>query len=203
MKVSVDFSKLTDAELEVRVGHILTMMTANLNFPEPSPDLETIQSTLSTYSTSLKNVVNGTPKDTIKKNNLRKTLEDQLHDLGYYVQVTSGGNAELITSTGFDMHKPKEPVGPLDKPEYLKVTPGKNSGTIQLKCSTVAHATYYVFEYRELIDGETTNWKQFSSSKSKTLLTGLTNGKQYAFRAAGAASDPSRVWSDQIISYVL
>jgi len=60
----------------------------------------------------------------------------------------------------------------------------------------------YSFEYAEAPDG-TLNWIHKTSTRHKILIEGLTSGKQYVFRIAGAVSYPSRVWSDQILTFVI
>jgi len=64
-------------------------------------------------------------------------------------------------------------------------------------------ADFYEFEHTELPITPTSYWTKDTTKKRKYEKTGLDSGKQYAFRVAGAGSDPSRVYSDIITSYVL
>lgn len=41
------------------------------------------------------------------------------------------------------------------------------------------------------------------TTKHKVVIDGLTRGQAYAIRVAAAGSAPGRVWSDEIISYVM
>ncbi len=204
-KVSIDFSsgKFPDADLSVKINQILDKMTGNLTFPDPVPTLDAIRAANVSYYQALDNVKDGSREDTVIKNNLRKSLEADLHQLGDYVQRMSGGDEALILSSGFDVHKKHEAVGPLSKATNLVVKPGSNKGSMELSCNVVDHATFYVFEYHELPSENANGWVQTTTTKRKVLLDGLTSGKQYAFRVAGAGSDPSRNWSDEINSYVL
>ena len=69
--------------------------------------------------------------------------------------------------------------------------------------STFCIAYFYEFEYTEMPLAPTPNWIQKTCTKRRLLLEGLTSGKQYAFRVAGAGSDPSRIYSEIATSYVL
>jgi len=204
-KVAIDFStgKYSDADLSVKANQILDKMTNNKAFPEPEPTLDSIRATNASYYQALDQVKDGSREDTAIKNDLRKELEDQLRQLGDYVQRLSDGDQAVILSSGFDVHKKHEQIGPLLKPANLVVKPGSNKGSMELTCNVVAHASFYVFEHRELPSENGNGWLQTTSTKRKVLLSGLTSGKQYAFRVAGAGSDPARNWSDEISSYVL
>jgi len=204
-KVAIDFSssKYTDAELSIKANQILDKMTNNKAFPEPDPTLDIVRTTNASYYQSLDQVKDGSREDTVIKNNLRKELEDQLRQLGDYVQRVSEGDQAVILSSGFDVHKKHEQIGPLQKPTNLIVKPGSNKGSMELACNVVAHAAFYVFEHRELPSENGNGWIQTTSTKRKVLLSGLTSGKQYAFRVAAAGADPARNWSDEINSYVL
>ena len=137
------------------------------------------------------------------KNQKRKTLEDLLQDLAVYVNQTANGNEAMLISSGFDLAKKSEPIGPLPAPENLKITPGKSKGSLQLSCASVSGAKSYGFEYR-LINSESENgWVRVDSTKRKVLLTDLSRGKQYAFRVLAIGTNPQRNWSDEINSFVM
>ncbi|HEY6914853.1 MAG TPA: fibronectin type III domain-containing protein, partial [Paludibacter sp.] len=83
------------------------------------------------------------------------------------------------------------------------VKPGSNRGSVVVSCDVVANASFYVIEYTEGPVTADSIWIQKTTTKHKLLIEGLTSGKQYTFRVAGAGSDPSRVWSDDVSSFVL
>jgi hypothetical protein len=45
--------------------------------------------------------------------------------------------------------------------------------------------------------------QRLSTTKHKMIIDGLIRGQAYSIEVAGAGSDPGRVWSDAIISYVM
>jgi len=86
---------------------------------------------------------------------------------------------------------------------YATANGGGNRGTLLVSCDVVANASFYEFSYTEAPVTADSLWIQKTTTKHKLQVEGLTSGKQYTFRVAGAGSDPSRVWSYDVSSYVL
>lgn len=204
-KVIRDFSprRYTDSELSVKASHVVEQMTGNPHFPTPSPALTTITSANNNYMACLNRIANGSREDTVLKNDGRKMIESLLKQEGGYVQITSGGDEAVILSSGFDVNKKRAAVGPLPKATGLQVKPGENKGTIKASCNVVPNAYFYEFEYTDAPIAPNCIWIVKTSTKHRLLIEGLTSGKQYMFRVAGAGSDSSRNWSDEISSFVL
>lgn len=204
-KVSQDFStsKYADLELVTKAGHIVEKMSRNPYFTTPDPELADITAANSAFIAALARVQNGSKEDTVIKNNCRATLETILKSEADYVQRTSHGDEAIILSSGFDVNKKPGMVGQLPKPANVATIPGGNRGTLVVSCDVVANASFYEFSYTEAPVTPDSLWIQKTSTKHKLQIEGLTSGKQYTFRVAGAGSDPSRVWSDEVSSYVL
>lgn len=119
------------------------------------------------------------------------------------MQTTSDGDEAIILSSGFDVNKKPKTVGVLDKPVNFVVKPGKNRGSINASCDKVESANFYELEFTETPVTASSIWRQRSFTKSKGDIDGFTSGVEYAFRMCGAGSNPTRVWSDIITSFVL
>lgn len=204
-KVSKDFSngKYTDAGLSNKVNYIINQMTDNPAFTTPTPPLKNVTDANNEYIISLGKVEYGSKADTVNKNNLRAALIVLVKLLADYVQTTNNGDEAIILSSGFDVNKKPGTIGQLDKPTGFSVKPGNNKGSMIVSCFPVNNANFYEFEYMELPATPNSVWIQKTSTKSKLQIDGLISGKLYNFRGAGAGSDPSRIWSDEISSYVL
>jgi len=204
-KISKDFStgKYADSELSIKSGHIVERMTDNTHFATPDPALANITAANNAFIVAIAKVQNGSKEDTVIKNNCRNVLETLLKSEGDYVQRVSNGDEAIILSAGFDVNKKPGTVGQLAKPTNLVVKPGENRGTAWVSCDVVDNASFYEFLYTEAPVTADSVWIQKTSTKRKLLIEGLTSGKQYTFRVAGGGSDPSRVWSDDLSSYVL
>jgi len=130
-------------------------------------------------------------------------LEGLLKLLADYVQRTSDGDEAMILSSGFDVNKKPAPVGPLSRPEHIKVLPGDNKGSLIVNCDVVENANFYEVMYTQCPVSPDSVWIQKTTTKHKLQIDGLPSGKEFCFKVAGAGSDPSRVWSDLVYSFVL
>jgi len=204
-KVIRDFStsRYTDLELSVKATHVVAQMTGNESFPAPNPPLEDITEANASYIDALHRVEGGSREDTVIKNNRRKIVDSLLTLETEYVQRVSEGNEAIILSSGFDVNKKHAAIGPLPKATGLRLKPGDNKGTIMAECDVLSHARFYEFEYTDAPNAAASIWIKRTTTKHRLLIEGLTSGRQYVFRVAGAGSDPSRNWSDEISSFVL
>ena len=64
------------------------------------------------------------------------------------------------------------------------------------------NADFYEFQFAELANNDGA-WQTRTTSKRSMIIDGLTSGKQYRFRVAAAGSDPARIWTGEVTSYVL
>jgi len=204
-KVSTDFSQknYSDTEISVTATNIVNDMTGNLYFEKPIPTLAEITATIASYNTALVTAEKGSKAERSIKSDWRAKLESQLRELSLYVQLTSKGDSLIIESSGFDINKKPTLIGELQKPENVIVKMGENNGTVWVSCDAIPSASFYEFAYAEVLADGTLNWVYKTCTKRKLLIEGLTSGKQYVFRIAGAGSNPSRIWSSKIATFVI
>lgn len=205
LKVIVDFSttKYTDARLYSKANHIIGKMDGNPHFVAAQPLLTTLREATTTYISSLAKTQVGSKENTALKNQARAALIVVLKQIAAHVQTLSEGDETLILSSGYDVSKKWSTVGQLSKPTKFRLKQGSYKGSIFLMCDLIAGARFYQFEYTEDPVTPNSRWIIETSSKRKTTIDGLTSGKQYTFRVAGGGSHPSRIWSEEISSFVL
>ena len=200
-KLLYDFSRLRDADLSPTSQHIISKMTGNSFFATPKPALTVIQTALNAYNTSLaKAKSDGSRADFALKDQNREALEKLMSQLADYVEDIALGDEVKLESSGFDLAKTPEKRGPLEKPENLKVAPGANKGTLEISVDAVKNAMMYEVQYK--LTGENV-WQTVTYSKRKYTIENLASGKQYLVRVAAAGTDPSRIWTDEITTFVL
>lgn len=204
-KVSINFSssKYTDEALGTKANNILERVEGNPAFQSAMPIIQELRVANTNYINALGNVEGGSKEDTVKKNNCRKIVEALLQKLAAAIQTISDGDEAIIFSSGMDVNKKPSTIGKLDKPTGLTVKPGDNKGMALMMCDVVVNADFYEFEHTELPLTPTSIWIKDTSKKRKYQKEGLESGKQYAFRVTGAASDPSRVYSEVVTSFIL
>ena len=204
-KVSINFasSKYTDEALVTKTNNILDRVDGSPTFQSAQQIIQELRVANTNYINALAKVEGGSKEDTAIKNNCRKTVETLLKKLANAVQTISDGDEAIILSSGMDVNKKPGTVGKLAKPENFTVKPGDNKGSALMMCDAIEYADYYEFEHTVLPVTPTSIWLKDTSKKRKLQKEGLESGKEYAFRITGVATDPSRVYSDIITSYVL
>ena len=204
-KVILDFSpnRYSDLRIITKAGIIQEKMTGNEHFPTPEPPLPTLNIARAGFLAAYNKSVDESKEDTLLKNTARVELENILRQVGQYIQSASYGQEATILSSGFDMRKKAEPIGPLEQAMGLVVRYGINSGKVTMECNVIKNAVMYNFEYTDASIVPDTHWISNMTTKRQINLNGLTSGKYYEFRVAGMNSDPSRNWSEPVSKLVV
>lgn len=205
VKISIDFStnRYSDKELAVKAQFIIDKITSNRYFPSPVPTLEVLQDALDKYSACLTKMEDGNRQNTVDKNARRSEMEDLLRQEAAYVQQASGSSEVIIATSGFDINKKKGPVAPLPMVTGLAVTAGAARGSVEVTWSVLENAHAYEIKYTQGPITGTNVWTYLTVTKHKALIENLTRGGLYVFSVAGVGSDPSRIWSDEVSSYII
>jgi hypothetical protein len=204
-KVILDHStnRYSDSEFGVKTSTIATCLADNASFPTLKDKAIEIKTQGDIYRGWLDRMPEGSKQVTLAKNESRKLLESLLNDTGLKIQDLSGGDEKLILSTGFDVKRKPTPVGLLDRIVKIMVNPGPRRGSLEISWEVVPNAYLYEIEYTESPSGDDSKWIHVSTTKHKIVIDNLVRGKAYTIRIAAAGSDPGRVWSDEIISFVM
>lgn len=193
-KLTLSFSKYSDASLESKAASILQMLTGNPNFPTPVPSLAELQAALTAYETAL---VAAHSRDIVKvaaKRATRTALENLLANLGMYIMWVANGNEEMLISSGFDLSKQREPVS-LQEPGVVTVSNGNSSGRLVASIKKVKGAYSYVYQVTAdplLADG---TWTNMTLNSSKGIFENLTPGQRYYIRVAAVGSGTQIAYS--------
>lgn len=199
-KVATSFSSYPQTELQRKAQFIIQSMTGNTHFPAPLPSLATVTTAINAYSATLTALPS--KANTELKKQTRDALTALLNKLALYVQVTGNGDASVYASSGFSLTKLPQRIGILPKPENFKVLPIHNSN-VKLSIKKIAGADSYCFEYAPVPVPADNAWASILSTKASTVISNLNSGSQYAFRVTGVGSNPTAVYSDEVVSYVL
>ncbi len=203
--VSKNFApaKYKDLELALFASSVLERMVDNPNFPNAADLIADLKINVADFEVCVSNLQDRSRVDTIVKKDARKKLEDSLQNMSIYVQQACKGNAAIVYSAGFSVHFRASRVGPLERPTNVKLQVGDSKGSLYISCDVVKRALFYVVEYCLSPQRPDSVWIQVTSSRRKILIEGLISGQEYCFRIAAARTDPARIWSDVIKSYVL
>jgi hypothetical protein len=197
-KVKLGLGELTEDEILDLVQTIITSMTGNPNFPNPTPSLAAI--TAARADAAAKKAAADQARaeaelKTTEKNEAFEVLEGLLSQLTSYVENASGGVPSRIESAAMGVRAPRSPVGKLPAPVNLLVEVGGTDGELRLKWKSVPKNKGYKIQFAT---GDTpTNWQELDTcSKATYVATGLTSGTKYWFRVAALSSAGTGGWSD-------
>jgi hypothetical protein len=200
-RIKTGFSTFTDAGLLVEAAQIITSMTGNAYFPNPVPPLSEVEDAYDAYKEAI--AATSGKEATMTKNKTRAVLERLLGELALYVQLNSKGDEVVLGSTAFRMVSKRVPVGVLPKPSNFTAVPGDMRGSIKLSLKSIDGANSYVYEYTTAPSTPTSNWETIITPRASTVVDDLTSGQKYTFRAVAVGANPTRIYSDEISSYVL
>lgn len=180
-----------------------TKMTGNADFPTPDPTLAELKAGREALEAAITEAAGGDHAKIFARNVAEAALDDLLVRMALYVTNTSAGNELEILSSGFELRKQPEPIGPLDAPEDLEARTGAKPGEVDLRCKPVKGAYYYQVQINATDPDVEANWTLLALvSRASYQATALDPGKHYWFRmsalgAAGASpySDPAKGFS--------
>lgn len=200
--ISLNFRDHSSENLLVEARQIKFNMTDNPNFPAPDPGLDELGENIEEYSVALDNMGNGMGA-TLVKDDKREILESKLKDLGLYVEKVAKGNKTVAESSGFKLRDKPESIGVVAKGSNLKAVPGPARGSIKLSVDKIHGAKMYQFEYKLSSENSDANWTLVTNSQSSVIISNLVSGEEYTFRVVGLGTNPTRVYSDEVRSFVL
>ena len=194
------FDRYRDTDLEIKARFIVQSMDGNESFTTPIPALSTVSNAINTYVIALRDAESGAKTAVAAKNEERAALESLLIKLSLYVEATANNNEVILLSSGFNLAKDRTPVGTLPKPHNFSATPTEK-GAMLLKLSPIHRAINYQYEYR--LANTNDPWSLQLHTKSNLKIWGLQSGVAYEFRVTAIGTDPHRVYSDIISSFVI
>lgn len=199
VKIITSFGKYNDANLEQKAELILNSLENNSFFTTPTPPLTELRTAVEAFDLAIIKAKEGGKTEQLERENKRKELLALLDKLALYVQFEGDGNDVALASSGFSLSKTPQPVGILPKPQRFTVTP-KTPGIIILSLKAIYGAKSYQYEYRKKGDEV---WLIKTETKPKLLISNLESGTEYEFKVTGIGTNPQRIYSDVLNSFVL
>ncbi|ADQ78820.1 hypothetical protein Palpr_0664 [Paludibacter propionicigenes WB4] len=204
-KVIVDFSanRYSDLELKNTAETIGENLLHTPQFQGMTEIANNIRIQAADFGTWLIQMRDGNKQVTLSKNQSRALLEGLLSTAAVKVQDISNGDEKLILDAGFEVKRKPAPVGLLERPANVVANPGPRRGSLEISWDVVPNARLYELEIIESPVTDKSVRQRLSTTKHKMIIDDLIRGQAYSIAVAGAGSDPGRVWSDAIISYVM
>lgn len=189
--VKLGHSRVTFVALVDKSRTNITMLTGNAAFATPNP-------TLAAFTTATDELDSAVQAYDFSRSRLDKqdrdlafvALKAMRSDLGGYVQTTSGGDADLITSAGFEMEAGRQPLGLLPAPQNVHALSTEYPGKVELRYNGVKGRLVYEVSICAGDPKVEADWSLHTTTgKNRVTFNGLVSGKEYFFRvvALGAA----------------
>ncbi|MGE0638028.1 MAG: fibronectin type III domain-containing protein [Bacteroidia bacterium] len=213
--LKVGAANLNAVDLAAKALRLHTMMTGNVNFPTPLPDLATLLAAMTALNTAITEAATKDSNKIVARNLRSKELKQLITQLGAYVQNVSNGDSDKILSSGFELRKQPAPVGVVAQPQSLVARATLIVGEIRLYWASVNGARSYQIEYKDLGftgDGGVTptpgsptpapgpaaaTWQELKSLTSSGFsASGLVSGHIYQFRVRALGASGFGAWSD-------
>ena len=200
-KLRLNFAKLTDADVETKAKQVHQDMTGNPAFASPIPTLTDLGIATIAYSEARVKAADLGRINVAEKNKCRQTLELLLAQLGMYVMYIANGDNAILTSSGFDLTKPRE-AQEIVNPGSVTLGNGITTGSLAAKVKAQAAINTYQFGYTPFPVTEESVWTTTMTTRSKIVFQGLQPGKEYAVRVAVIGSGEAVAYSPVATMYV-
>lgn len=200
-KISVSFTKYSDADFLGMAEHILQSMTGNPAFTDPIPTLADLQAAVLKYSNDLVNAKGLGKLNVAVKNQSRKALEMLLFQLGMYVMFVANGDETILISSGYILNKEPEP-NHIVNPGNVTLSNGVTSGEMVSAVKAQRAVKSYLHQITGELPTENTVWESSASSRSRYVFTNLVPGRQYWVRVAAIASNEQTAYSTVATQFV-
>jgi hypothetical protein len=179
--IKLGLNKLYTPELllaQLRL-HILKL-TGNVNFSTTDPTVAKLQTWADNLQAAIDAVKAGDHSVIEHRDTLVEESKELIRQLSYDIQFQSHGDAEKITSAGFEVRKPRTaPQLPVQMQNLRAKALG--NGKIQLRWKAIKNSDLYVILESTDLSGD--NWKPATkSTKVNVVLEDLRGGTTYYYK---------------------
>ena len=179
---------------------IVTSMTDNKSFPNPTPPLTEVTASLQALETAFTQVQSARSEvttRTVTQENAESKFDQVLTQLAAYVESVAGKDDTLITSVGMETKASRSAPTLPSVPQALSAAAGDHDGELFLSWKSVPNAKSYVIE--SSTDPATiTSWEHAGIATSATkTISNLKSGTRFWFRVAAVGAGGQSGWSEQ------
>ena len=202
-KIISNFSRLSDAELNVQATSIAACLTNNNSFTFANGEVAALTAATTKFYNKLAALTAGSVGAVAEKNAARADLIVLLSTIAIQVNLQANGDLVKLQSSGFPLVKhPERRVQPV--PSNLKVVNGNNGEMLASVDNSAVGDNGTIFAYTPATNTVTDAnlWMLKHANKHSITIKGLTPGVAYKFTAAYKGNDDDDlVWADPITKF--
>lgn len=210
-KLIVTFNHLSESDFLAKSGSIILSLTGNVHYPEPwiaqAPTLAQLNAAFSAYQNSYHASLSRDVHKIAQRKIDRQALIDLLKQLAPYLEMTAQGDAGILATTGYDLHKDIVRGGStlLPAPSDFRVTHGLKSGTLNIHVARLPGAGGYEIQTALGDQSIEDNWQHALSTVTcrNIQLEGLKPAQAYWVRLRGINSFGAGVWTEPVSMIVV
>lgn len=200
-KARTDLRNNSPLQIYTKANVVLKRMTDNPNFPNPTPTMPEFALTVDKLKQSLI-ACKGTKLGYRNRDTAVRELTLMYRRLALYVDVTSGGDASIIQTSGYAVNREKSNIYITEAPVMKHPKKIEQYGQVKIRWIPIANATMYIIRVYEL-DQPGKVIGHYESAKSSFILRGLESGKKYVVRVRvrsrrgeGPMSNDTFIWEN-------
>jgi hypothetical protein len=174
--------------------HVVTEMTTNPSFTTPFPALADVSTAIDSLEAANDAAMGGNRVDISVRKAAKAELLSLMRQLAAYVQSHGGSDRTVLLSSGFDVTKIPEPIGPVATPLTPVVRQGPTTGQLNARTQKVAGANAYNWRLA-LASAPAVYLQTLQTTGSRTTLEDLTPGQTYNVQVNALGSAGASSWS--------
>ena len=183
----------------------LGIYTDPADYPTPPVDEATFKGTIDTLSTKITAALDGGRKAIAERNHQEQVVIKMMRQLGRYAEEACKDDMPTFLKSGFHAaYTVRAGSQPLSK--YIrKITPGKNSGQLQVAPVAVDGADAYEIQCVPTVNGApgTPVTQLVTKTRPAATIAGLTPGTTYTIQVRSFADSTGfSDWSDPVTRIV-
>ena len=200
IRVLLDLSRLTVAELLARANAVYAGLNLNPAYPNPPIPLSDFRTAIDDFSAALTAALDGGAKAIAHRNAVGEKLRVILRRLAHYVEANCNGDMTTFLSSGFRaVSNARTRARPLSE-AIRTIASGPNSGEFLIGIVKVPDAVSYELRWAPVSDSTVGEWitQPVAQTRPPTLVKGLTPGASYAFQARALTRSGLTDWSASV-----
>lgn len=196
VKLIKDYSRLSDANLDLKAQMVIINLTGNPDFPVTEPTLADFTLVKASFNTALQNSQEGGRTAVAIKNQARKTLLASMRNLSINIESQAQGDRVKLVSSGFDLAADGANVPALSGPLNFMVSDGLNTGELKLSVKASKQAISYLHEYTVGPVTDESIWISKVSTAREHTFGGIRSGVRAYARVAVIGTKGQEVYSN-------
>ena len=192
-RVALGFARKIDTDLIAFVRNVITLMTNNTQYPNPTPSLPALTTSVDAFETTVHDALDGGKIAIATRNAARVELLAQVRQLAAYVQANCNADLLALLGSGFDPVRAPSPVGVLPAPQNPRLSLTERSGELLFRFDRVGNAVNYSVQTAPAATGPWTD--EALSTAARVTIGGLSPGETIWARACANGSAGASEWT--------